>query len=110
MRKTDIRKEAKIRLNERRNAPDLAEMVGAHLNDCDLVLVFQREDGQRGAGLVVEIALRFHHVKFCAERGCHDIFGRGFSRAAGEPDDGNRKLVAITFCDGVHCFERIRNE
>ena len=49
---------------------EVAEMVGAHLNDCDLVLVFQREDGQRGTGLVVEIALRFHHVKLCAERGC----------------------------------------
>ena len=37
----------------------VAEMVGAHLNDRNLVRFLQRKDRQRGARCVIEIALRF---------------------------------------------------
>ena len=62
---------------------DIARLCRAHLNHREFDTGFQREQGQRHADFIVEVALGSQGPAALRQHGAHHILDRGFAAAAG---------------------------
>ena len=67
--------------------PDLARRAHPHLQDGDLVVRLEPQQGQGQAETVVEVPLGLEHAITGGDEGRGEILGRCLARAAGDPDD-----------------------
>ena len=74
---------------------DVARMAGAHLDDGDLVLLRQAEEGLGHAYVVVEVALGVEHIVFLREHSCYEFLGGRLAVGACDADDGDVELTAM---------------
>ncbi len=107
MRNPDIRKNADLRLCHSREPPDLAKVIGAHLDDGDFVAFVQRKERQRNAGFVVLVAEGLHNVVARGQYGGDHLFCGRFADAPCKPHHWDRKQVAVPGRDGMQSAQSI---
>ena len=74
---------------------DVARMAGTHLDDGDLVLLRQAEEGLGHAYVVVEVALGIEHIVFLREHSSDEFLGGRFSVGSCDADDGDVELTTM---------------
>ena len=74
---------------------DFAQMVGAHLDDGNLGIGGDGQQGQRHAEVVVEVALGGRHAVALGENGGDQFLGGGLAVGAGDADDGDGEVAAV---------------
>ncbi len=107
VRGADVGDHAPVGRGDAGQRGNFAGVIHAHLDDRDFVLGHEAQQLQRQAEVVVQIALRFEHVEFCAERGGHGFLGGGFSGRAGDGDDAAAPLAAHVRGQRLQGDERI---
>ena len=75
---------------------DLAQMVHAHLDDSDLVLLFQLQQHAGNAEIVVEIPGGLQHIEPGGEDRRDHVLGGGLAHAACHPDHGDMEFPSVT--------------
>ena len=88
MRGADIEDHPDRRLGDVRQCGDIAGVAGRHLQNQVIGAAGGPQHRPRVTQLVVEGSGRGHHLAQRLQHGGHQVFGGGFARRAGDPDDG----------------------
>ena len=88
---------------------DVARVRGSHLHDGDVVLVAQAEQGLGHAHVVVEVALRRHHVVALGEDGTDEFLGGRLAVGARDADDGDVELPTVLPCQVLVGLQTVVN-
>ena len=70
-------------------------MTGAHLDDGNLMVLRQTEQGLGHADIIVEVALCIEHIVFLGEHGSHKLLGGCLTVGTGNADDGDIELATM---------------
>ena len=87
-----------------------SEMVHAHFNNADLILLAESEKSLRHARLIVEIALRFVNAELAGECSGDHFFCGSLSGAACYTDDLSADISGVTFCEILKRGESVVHE
>ena len=74
---------------------NFARMVGSHLHDGNFIRWLYREQCQRNAYVVVEVALGVGGAEFFCHHSGNQLFGGGLSVGACDADDGDGELLPM---------------
>jgi hypothetical protein len=102
-----VRDDADGRLCEPGEVVDLADVIGAELDDGRVVLAIEPHQRQRHADVVVQIALRHADRAADAEDRSDELLDRGLAAAAGNRDDRNRERRAPGARHGTESTARV---
>ena len=74
---------------------DVPRMTGAHLDDGNLMILRQAEQGLGHTDIIVEVALCIEHIIFLGEHGSHKLLGGCLTVGTGNADDGDIELATM---------------
>jgi hypothetical protein len=92
----DIGEDGGVRISDVGEHLDLTWMIHAHLGDAALITLAQRQQRERQADVVVQIAESGAGLAFAGHDDGSKILGRSFAIAAGQTDDQRAVMLAIT--------------
>ena len=94
----DVGDHSRIGPRDLRQPVHVPEMGNPHLQNRDLILLRQPEDGQGQAKVIIEISFCLKRAQFPAEDGGNHLFCAGLADTAGHACDGNAQNVQVEGC------------
>ena len=89
---------------------DFSWMVGSHLDDGDIVLLGELQEGFGHADVIVEVPLRVEHVIFLLQHRGDEFLCRGLAVGAGDADDRRAQMDTVILGELLEGLQHVINQ